>query len=91
LELQEMSPQDADFASARQFVRFATDFLRRAGQAPGGVNPAAAVRNAAAGAAQQLAPGLLGRNMPRLPVAPIKGRKRGTWVRRGRTITLFGV
>lgn len=91
LELDEMSPQDADFAAARQFVRFATDFLRRAGQAPGQANPAAVVRHAATGAARKLAPGLLGQNAPRLRVRPSRGRKRGAWVRRGRTIILYGV
>jgi hypothetical protein len=91
LELQEMSAPEADFAAARQFVRFSADMLRRAGQAPGAANPSAVVRDAVTGAAQQLAPGLLGRNMPRLPIGPIPGGRRGTWVRRGDTITLFGV
>lgn len=91
LELQEMSGQEADFAAARQFVRFATDFLRRAGQAPSGANPAAVVRNAVTAAAQKLAPGLLGRNMPRLPIGPAGAGRQGKWVQRGRTITLFGV
>lgn len=97
LELQEMSGQEADFAAARQFIRFASDFLRRANQASGQPNPAAAVRQAVTGAAQKLAPGLLGRNLPRLPIRPVGGRGRGhghgrgRWVRRGRTIVLYGV
>jgi hypothetical protein len=100
LELQEMAPQEADFAAARQFVRFATDMLGRAGKAPPSANPAAVVRNAVTGAAQRFAPGLLGRNMPRLPVGPVRGGRgrgmsgggsSGTWVRRGRTIILQGV
>ena len=91
LELQEMSPQEADFTAARQFVRFASDMLRRAGAAPGGASPAAVVRNAVTGAAQQFAPGLLGQNAPRLPVGPMQAGRRGSWIRRGRTITLFGV
>jgi hypothetical protein len=91
LELQEMSGQEADFAAARQFVRFASDFLRRAGQASGHPNPAATVRDAVTGAAQKLAPGLLGSKMPRVSIRPVGGRRRGRWVRRGRTIVLYGV
>jgi hypothetical protein len=91
LELQEMSPPEADFAAARQFVRLATDMIRRAEQGQPNVPPAAAVRQAVQGAAQRFAPGLLSPQLPRLRVARAPGGRRGTWVRRGRTITLYGV
>src|SRR5262245_28054004 len=90
LELQEMSPPEADFAAARQFVRFAAEMLRRGQIAPPGASPGAVVRQAVQGAAQQLAPGLLSRQLPRLPIRPQMGRRRGIWVRRGQTITLYG-
>jgi hypothetical protein len=91
LELQEMSAQEADFATARQFVRFATDMMRRAQATSPAANPTAVVRQAVQGAARQFAPGLLSRNLPPLRVAPVRGGRRGVWVRRGPTITLYGV
>ncbi|MFL6112089.1 MAG: hypothetical protein ACJ786_12150 [Catenulispora sp.] len=91
LELQEMSPPEADFAAARQFVRFATDMIRRAEQGQPNLPPAAVVRQAVQGAAQRWAPGFLSPQLPRLRVDPAPGGRRGTWVRRGRTITLYGV
>jgi hypothetical protein len=91
LELQEMSPPEADFAAARQFVRFASDFIRRAQQGQPNQPPAAIVRQAVQGAAQQWAPGFLSPQLPRLRVGRTSGGRRGTWVRRGGTITLYGV
>ena len=97
LELQEMSPPEADFAAARQFVRMATEMIRRAQQGQPNQPPAAVVRQAVQGAAQQFAPGLLSPQLPRLRVGRAQGRgraqggPRGTWVRRGRTIILYGV
>lgn len=92
LELQEMSPQEADLAAARQFVRFANDTLRRAQATnPATAAPPAIVQQAVRGAAERFAPGLLNRQSPRLRIAPTVGRRRGVWIRRGRTITLFGV
>lgn len=89
LELQEMSASEADFAAARQFVRLATDIVRRAESGQG--TPPVAVRRAFTSAAQRFAPGLLGPQAPRLPVAPVRALGRGVWIRRGRTITLYGV
>ena len=58
---------------------------------PPGANPGAVVRQAVQGAAQQLAPGLLSNAVPRLRLGPARPGRRGVWVRRGRTITLYGV
>jgi hypothetical protein len=91
LEISGMAPQAADFAAARQFVRFAADATRRAQVAPPGVNPNIVVRRAVTGAARKYAPGLLGAGAPRLRVPPMRNGRRGMWVRRGGTIVLFGV
>ncbi len=91
LELHEMSPPEADFAAARQFVRLAAEMMRRAQTAPPGASPSAVVRQAVQGAAQQLAPGLLSRRLPPLRVGPRRAGRRGVWARRGGTIILFGV
>jgi hypothetical protein len=58
LELEGLSPQDQEFESARQFVRFAGNAYANAAAAPPDVSPAAAAQRAAAGAAQTFAPGL---------------------------------
>mgnify|MGYP003343210217 CR=1 FL=1 len=89
LELQEMSASEADFAAARQFVRLATDIVRRAESGQG--TPPVAVRRAFTSAAQRFAPGLLGPEAPRLPIPRVGSVNRGVWIRRGRTITLYGV
>lgn len=89
LELGEMSGPQADMAAARQFVRLASAIVRRAeaGQGP----PTVAVRRAFIQSARRFAPGLVSPQMPRLRLTPVQPGRRGTWVRRGRTITLFGV
>lgn len=89
LELQEMSASEADFAAARQFVRLATDIVRKAESGQG--TPPVAVRRAFTSAAQRFAPGLLGPQAPRLPIPRVGSVNRGVWIRRGRTITLYGV
>lgn len=94
LETQGMSEDEANFASARQFVRFATDAARRAALSvgdPRNINPNSIASTAVQAAAQRFAPGLLGPQYGRLPVAPIRSGRRGVWVRRGQTITLYGV
>jgi len=86
LELEGLSAEDREFEVARQFVRFAGAATQQATQAQPGTAPAVA-RSAATAAARAHAPGLL----PRL-----QGRsgalwpRSGRWVRRGRTIVLYG-
>jgi len=87
LELEGLSHEDREFEVARQFVRFAAAASQRASQAGAGASPQDIARRAAAAAARSYAPGLLGR---------LKGRsswgwpRAGRWVRRGRTIVLYG-
>jgi hypothetical protein len=87
LELEGLSPEDREFETARHFVRFAASAARNASLAPP-TAPAPVVANrAAVMAARTHAPGLL----PRL-----RGRsgqlwpRTGRWIRRGRTIVLYG-
>jgi hypothetical protein len=87
LELEGLSGEDAEFEVARQFVRFASEAARQACLAPPSTPPEQVAQTAAAQAAQVHAPGLL----PRL-----RGRsgslwpRSGRWMRRGRTIVLYG-
>jgi hypothetical protein len=87
LELEGLSSEDREFEIARQFIRFAGAAAKHAALAQPGAPPVDAARGAAAAAAQTYAPGLL----PRL-----QGRgsglwpRSGRWVRRGRTIVLYG-
>ena len=94
LETQGMSEDEANFASARQFVRFATNAARKAALSasnPQNVNANSIAQAAVQSAARQFAPGLLGPQYGRIRIAPLTGGRRGVWVRRGQTITLFGV
>jgi hypothetical protein len=94
LETQGMSEDEANFASARQFIRFATDAARRAAASvtdPRNVNSNAIARTAVQAAAQRFAPGLLGPQYGRITPMPVQSGRRGVWVRRGKTITIYGV
>jgi hypothetical protein len=87
LELEGLSAEDKEFELARQFIRFAATTAQRALGAPPTVPAIAAARNAAVAAARVYAPGLLPRLQSRSSLAwPRSGR----WVRRGRTIILYG-
>lgn len=87
LELEGLSSEDREFEVARQFVRFASTAAKQATVAPPAVSPVAAARNAASAAARVYAPGLLSRLQGRSTrLWPRSGR----WVRRGRTIVLYG-
>jgi hypothetical protein len=87
LETEGLSSEDREWEMARQFVKFAGAAARNAALTPRGADPLSAARRAAATAARLHAPGLL----PRL-----QGRsgqlwpRAGRWVRRGRTIELYG-
>jgi len=87
LELEGLSSEDREFEIARQFVRFAGAAAKQASVAPPGASPIAAARSAASAAAGTFAPGLLPRLQGRSSLAwPRSGR----WLRRGKTIVLFG-
>jgi hypothetical protein len=105
LELEGLSAEDRDFEVARRVVKLAATATNNASAAPPNVDPQAAARAALIAAATSLAPGLaagqFGRFAPRpgaRPQAPYypggaygTGRRRGIWVRRGRSIVLHGV
>jgi hypothetical protein len=86
LELEGLSHEDREFATARQLIRFATAAARRAALDRSVTGPLAA-RRAAAAAAAAFAPGLLPRLTGRSGNA---WPRQGSWVRRGRTIVLYG-
>ncbi|WP_256081075.1 hypothetical protein [Massilia sp. YIM B04103] len=99
---QEMSNEDREFEGARTFVKLAADTVNRASQAGGG-DPRKIAMQAAMAAARQFAPGLLAKaGMAGYPAQPgLMGRpvpasygvrgSAGRWVRRGRSIVLYGV
>jgi hypothetical protein len=99
LELEGLSPEDREFAIARQLVRFAGTAARIACTAPPGPPPRQQARRAAAAAARAFAPGLL--PMLRRTAPPIRSSthparaaglrwpRTGRWLRRGRTIVLL--
>jgi hypothetical protein len=87
LELEGLSAEDRDLEVARQFVRFAGEAAKQACLAPPSAPPTQTAQAAADHAARLHAPGLASR---------LRGRsgqlwpRSGRWVRRGRTIVLFG-
>jgi hypothetical protein len=102
LELEGLSAEDREFEVAKRFVRFASETTQNALSAPPNANPIAVAKQAAALAGRRLAPGLGGQGSGVISNtvvgashvgAPIPGgaRRRGTWIRRGRRIILFGV
>jgi hypothetical protein len=86
LELEGLSHEDREFETARQLVRLAAAAVRRAALAPTG-HPVAVARRAFASAARKHAPGLLLRLPGRSSAMWPRG---GRWIRRGRTIVLYG-
>lgn len=87
LELEGLSAEDRDFEVARQLVRYAGSAACHAAAAPRHTPPKAAARTAATRAARMYAPGLL----PRLHGRSTQSWPRGgRWIRRGRTIVLYG-
>lgn len=87
LELEGLSSEDREFEVARQFVRFAGAAAKQASAAPPTAAPVAAARAAAAAAARTFAPGLLLRLQGR---SSLLWPRSGRWMRRGRTIVLYG-
>lgn len=86
LELEGLSPEDKEFALARQFVRFASEAVRTASRLLGA--PRAAAGAAVHRAARRFAPGLLAR-LGRLPGTPGTATA-GRWVRRDGRIVVLG-
>jgi hypothetical protein len=87
LELEGLTHEDREFETARQFIRFVLSAGKRAALAPRGMSPSVVARRAAWSAARTYAPGLLTRLQGR---SSLMWPRRGSWVRRGRTIVLFG-
>jgi uncharacterized protein (DUF697 family) len=85
INLEEMNEEDQEFEVARRFVRLAGASAQNAAAAPPNASPQDVAQAALAAAAQKHAPGLLN-----TPGAGINGQ-RGRWVRRGRSIILYGV
>jgi hypothetical protein len=85
LELEGLSAEDREFEAARQFVRFASEAVKNALEAPPAADPAAVAQAAVVEAANTHAPGLLGGEPPH------HHRRGGRWIRRGGKIVLFGV
>jgi len=88
LELEGLSSQDQEFEVARQLVRFTSSAINQAARAPQYLPADLVARTAARRAARTYAPGLLPRLQGRSGrLWPHSGR----WVRRGRTIVLYGM
>ena len=97
LELEGLSQEDQEFEAAKQIVRFAGAAAGNAAQAPAAAPPQQAAQTAAVAAAQQFAPGLLRPASGAPAGAAANGTRRvcvhakkGTWVRRGNAIVLYG-
>jgi hypothetical protein len=78
LELEGLSPEDKEFALARQFVRFASEAVRTASRLKG--EPRAVAHSALRRAARRFAPGLLARLGA--PLGAQAAAATGRWVRR---------
>lgn len=93
LELEGLSPEDKEFALARQFVRFASEAVRTASRRIGA--PRAVAREGVHEAARRFAPGLLARLRP--PQGAQQGAQQaanpaaatGRWVRRDGQIVIL--
>lgn len=90
LELEGLSAEDREFEAARQFVRFASETVKNAVQAPDSIDPHSIARGAAAEAARTCAPGLLNANILDQGTEQALPRQ-GTWVRRGHKLIVFGI
>ncbi len=89
LELEGLSQEDREFEAARQFVKFASETVKNAMQAPPDVNPFAVARTAAGEAAREHAPGLLDDNFRQF--GHHHHHHQGHWVRHGDKIVLHGL
>ncbi len=90
LELEGMSPEDQELEISKAYVRFANKALKQGAsvaQNNPGASPQQVAKAAIKKAASQYAPGLLA-GSGRGSRSALRGRK-GTWVRKGRTIVLY--
>ena len=85
LELEGLSPEDKEFALARQFVRFASEAVRTASRRIG--EPRAVANAGLHGAARRFAPGLLARLEPSQGAGP--AATSGRWLRRDGQIVVL--
>ena len=85
LELEGLSPEDKEFALARQFVRFASEAVRIASRLAGA--PRVVARAGLHAAARRFAPGLLARLRPPRALRP--GAAGGRWLRRNGQIVVL--
>jgi hypothetical protein len=94
LELEGLSNEDREFEVARRYVNLVNQATSNALRANPALNPQAIAKAAVATAARQIAPALTTAYPPATAYtnqAPGGSRFRGTWVRRGRRIILYGV
>lgn len=84
LELEGLSAEDREFEASRQFVRFASEAVKNALEAPPNADPAGVAHAAAVEASRIHAPGFFGGQPP-------LQNSSGRWIRRGRKVVLFGV
>jgi hypothetical protein len=107
LEAEGMSPEDRDFAAARNFVRLSAEAAQQVANTSPQVPPQSAAQTAVTNAATKYAPGLLSSaptaasSFPPAPglLPPQQGgcscgshrRRKGNWFRRGHHIVLVGV
>ncbi len=98
LELEGLSPEDAEFEVARRFVRLAGTAARNAAFASPAADPLTAAKAALTSAARTHVPGLVGLlssggAAPGALVASPSGirSRSGRWIRRGSKIILLGV
>lgn len=89
LELEGLSPEDQEFETAKQYVRWAGEAAKNAALTPPAADPVATAKSAAVTAAQQHAPGLLKSAAPP-PAMGMGGRARGGRARSGRWFRLKG-
>ena len=98
LEAEGLSAEDAQWESAKSFIRFADAAIKKAASTHPAVPPHAAAQSALLQAAKQFAPGLLREAAPTRrppmhhpnPAAHGSGAT-GRWIRRGNKIVLLGV
>jgi len=94
LELEGMTGEDREFEIARRVVRLGTEAAKQAAQSPQTGSPVQVAKDAVLSAARRHAPGLAQTGSA---VTPVNGRggnghiARGTWVRQGNRIVLYGV
>ncbi|MFD3003163.1 hypothetical protein ACFS7Z_22560 [Pontibacter toksunensis] len=91
LELEGLSPEDQEFEVSKAYVRFANNALRQGAalsRKNPGIPPRQLVSTAIKKSASVYAPGLLPSSGRQSSSYPIRARK-GTWVRKGKTIVLY--